>query len=74
MDLLLGPKATGFLSATAFEEHEGLCREGGMGVFDAMATMGRRSEIRRVRAVLVEELDDAKTRCVDVFSVFGRRW
>lgn len=63
MDLLLGPKATGFLSETAFEEHEGLCREGGLCVFDAMATMGRRSEIVRVRALLLEELDDAKTRC-----------
>ncbi|CAM9711949.1 unnamed protein product [Ectocarpus sp. 12 AP-2014] len=62
MDRLLGPKATGYLSPPAFEEHEGLCREGGLGVFDAMATMGRRSEVSRVRALLLEELDDAKIR------------
>lgn len=62
MDRLLGPNATGYLSPPSFEEHEGLCREGGLGVFDAMATMGRRSEVSRVRALLLEELDDAKIR------------
>lgn len=59
---MLGPNATGYLSPSAFEEHERLCREGGVGVFRAMATMGRRSEVLRVRALLMEELEDAKIR------------
>lgn len=62
MDQQLGPKVTGYLSPSAFEEHEQLCREGAMGVFDSMADMGRRSEILRVRALLLEELNDAKIR------------
>lgn len=62
MDRVLGPKATSFLTKVLFSEHEGLCREGAMGVFDAMATMGRRSEIMRVRLLLLEELEDAKSR------------
>lgn len=62
MDRLLGPNATGYLSPYALEEHERLCREGALGVFAAMATMGRRSEVVRVRALLLEELDDAKIR------------
>ncbi|CAM9437452.1 unnamed protein product [Scytosiphon promiscuus] len=62
MDHLLGPNAKTFLSPPVFEEHERLCREGGLGVFDAMATMGRSMEIARVRSLLLEELDDAKTR------------
>lgn len=64
MDQLLGPNATGYLSPVAFEEHERLCREGGLGVFTAMATMGRRSEVLRVRALLMDELEDAKLRSV----------
>ena len=64
MDHLLGPDATGYLSPPALEVHEGLCREGALGVFDAMATMGRRSEILRVRALLLDELDEAHVRCV----------
>ncbi|CAM9916233.1 unnamed protein product [Laminaria digitata] len=66
MDRLLGPDATGYLSPPALEAHEGLCREGGMGVFDAMATMGRRSEILRVRALLLDELDEAHVRYIAV--------
>lgn len=62
MDMVVGPKATSFLAKAMFSEHEGLCREGAMRVFDAMATMGRRSEIMRVRLLLLEELEDAKTR------------
>ena len=62
MDQRLGPKAAGHLSSEAFGEHERRCREGAFGLFDAMATMGRRSEILRVRELLLEELDDAKSR------------
>ena len=68
MDHLLGPDATGYLTPPALEVHEGLCREGGMGVFDAMATMGRRSEILRVRALLLDELDEAHVRCVSAVA------
>ncbi|CAM9326299.1 unnamed protein product [Pylaiella littoralis] len=68
MDQLLGPNATGYLSPVAFEEHERLCREGGLGVFTAMATMGRRSEVLRVRALLMDELEDAKLRYAEVNS------
>lgn len=73
MDRLFGPNATAYLSPPAFEEHERLCREGGLGVFDAMATMGRRSEVLRVRTILVEELDDAKARCVLALGNYGGR-
>eukprot|EP00903_Cladosiphon_okamuranus_P015166 g14023.t1 len=68
MDRQLGPNATGYLSPPSFEEHERLCREGALGVFGAMATMGRRSEILRVRALLLEELEDAKIRYAEVNS------
>lgn len=64
MDKLVGPKASEYLSKDGFEQHEVRCREGSLGVFDAMATMGRRSESLRVRSILLEELDDAKIRCV----------
>ena len=62
MDHQLGPNATGYLSPPAFEDHERLCREGALGVFGAMATMGRHSEILRVKTLLLEELEDAKIR------------
>lgn len=63
MDHLVGPKATDHISPQAFENHERLCREGCLGVFNAMATMGRPSEVSRVRELLMEELEDAKIRC-----------
>ena len=72
MDRLLGPDATGYLTPPALESHESLCREGAMGVFDAMATMGRRSEILRVRALLLDELDEAHVRCACVPAVVAR--
>lgn len=66
MDSRVGPKATGYLTPEAFEEHETLCRSGSFGVFDTMATMGRRSEIVRVRSLLLDELNDAKIRYTSI--------
>lgn len=71
MDRYVGPKATSFLSREAFEQHEGLCRQGSIGVFDSMATMGRSSEIVRVRVLLKEDLEDAKIRCAHVEPTFA---
>lgn len=69
MDVRLGPTATGFLSTRGFDEFEGECRQSGLEGFDRMATMGNVSEIRRVRDLLLQELNDESTRYVDVFSI-----
>lgn len=66
MDRLVGPKATSYTSKEAFEEHERLCRQGSFTIFDTMATMGRRSEVMRVRALLLDELNDSSIRCACV--------
>ncbi|CAN0014164.1 unnamed protein product, partial [Choristocarpus tenellus] len=62
MDHVLGPSAVGFLPPQAFAGKHVESLQGALGVFDGMATMGRRDEIARIRVLLRGDIDSEKER------------